>query len=81
MAKYDRKFEVVQPGSECPNLLIERAIFKSGGLAHCKVSVLDYDHTYELVSGYSREEALEGLDNLIAALQAVRQDLDLTTKE
>jgi hypothetical protein len=80
MAKYDRTFEVVQPGEECPNLLVERALFKSGTVAHLKVSVLDYERTYDLVSGYSKDEALAALDNLIAALQAIRQDLDVTAK-
>jgi hypothetical protein len=81
MAKYDHIFEVVQPGEESPNLLIEKTMFKSGALASLKVRVLDYDRTYDLLSGYSKDEALVALDSLIAALQAIRQDLDLTFKD
>jgi hypothetical protein len=81
MAKYDHTFEVVQTGEELPNLLVERATFKSGSVAYFKASVLDYDRNYDLIYAHSREEALAQLDTMIGVLQAVRQDLDLTTKE
>ena len=81
MAKNTRVSEVHHSEHVTNDLLIQKSLSPKGNLVYLQVSTLDYDKQTTLVYASSTEEAFNQLDELIGALQAIRQDLDVVNKE
>lgn len=80
MAESFKKGEVFF-GNKMPDLLLIKNSTRRGHLNFVKLSVVDYDRNYEMLYGSNLEEVFEELDEWIAKLQAIRQDLDVTMEE
>ena len=82
MAKNERTTYVVHMDKTyCGDLIVDKSTTPKGSFVYLKITGIGFEHNYELVYASSKEEAEEQLDELIAKLQAIRQDLDVTTKE
>ena len=80
MAEAIKKAEVIF-GDKIPDLLLIKNSTQKGHINFVKLSAVDYDKNYEMVYGSNLEEVFEELDERIAKLQAIRQDLDVVNKE
>ena len=75
------KVSTVLHSDKMQDMIITKSLTPRGHLSWIKVALMDYDKNYELIYGSNIDEAFEQLDELIGKLQAIRQDLDVTTKE
>lgn len=62
-------------------VVVQESADKYGRVEHYEISVNTYDKVIELIYATHKSEALEGLDNIINLLQALRQDVDVTYKD
>ena len=81
MSKNTKVSEVLHSEHIANDLLIQKSLSPKGNLLFIQVSTMDYERNNTLVYASSMEEAFNQLDELIGKLQAIRQDLDVTSKE
>lgn len=62
------------------SLITTKCVTEKGNIVYVKIAAYDdYEKPFSLVYGSNYEEVFEQLDELIGKLQAIRQDLDVTT--
>lgn len=81
MLKNTRVSEVLHSEYLTNDLIVQKSTSPKGNLVYIQVGTLEYERNATLVYASSTEEAFNQLDELIGKLQAIRQDLDVTTKE
>ena len=82
MSDIETKYEVVPIKKSEIDLLIVRKKYRKDNLYSLDVSAYNtYDKPFTILYADHLDDAFEQIDELIGKLQAIRQDLDITTKE